>query len=612
MRERKGLSRNAAAFILRMRKEEKWILYTKKADFTGIAARYGVDQVTARIIVNRGVKEDEIDAYLNGGTESLSDPALLKDAVKAVSLLKEAIASRKKIAIASDYDNDGVFSGLLLKEALCGLGAAADIFTPDRVKEGYGLNERIVSEAFSGGYELLITCDNGIAAFEPIKRAKELGMTVIVTDHHEVPFQEREGKKQYLLPEADAIVDAWQEDCPYPFKGMCGTGVAFRLMELLYKTLGVEMKNREDFLQYTAIATVADVMELRGENRILVREGLKLLHRTEHTGLKALIEESGLERSSIGAYHIGFVLGPCFNAAGRLVTAEPAFMLLEEKNPEKARELAANLAGLNARRKEMTAAGVEQGIAVIEAADWKNDPVYVVYLENCHESVAGIIAGRIREYYYRPVLVFTDAAEEGLVKASGRSIEAYDMFSELNAFRSMFLHFGGHRMAAGLTMRKENLELLRAKLNEACRLSGEDLKERVMIDAPVPLSYLNETMIEDLKKLEPFGRGNEKPLFARQHFRVLRYSLIGKNRNVVKLKLTEDGRSVMDALFFGDAEAFHDFLVKEYGEQEVRAAMRGELSNIDIAAVYYPQINEFNGIRSLQIVIQSYCRFTGK
>ena len=590
-------------------KKEKWIVYAKKADFQGIAKRYGIDQVTARIMRNRDLTDDrDIQLYLNGTTADLADPSLLKDADKAAALLEEAIGSGVTIAVASDYDNDGVFSGLLLKQALEQLGARVLVFTPDRVSEGYGLNRRIVDEALDNGSGLLITCDNGIAAFEPIDYAKEQGMTVIVTDHHEVPFRMSGDRKEWILPGADAIVDAWQEDCSYPFKGMCGTGVAFRLMELLYRRMGVPMSERNTYLQYTAIATVADVMELKGENRILVREGLALLRKTGHTGLKALMDRCGISGETLSAYHIGFILGPCFNAAGRLMTAEPAFRLLEEKDPDRAGELAENLRDLNEKRKDMTVRGAEMGKAQVESADWKNDPVYLVYLKDCHESVAGIIAGRLREWYYHPVLVFTDSSTEGIIKASGRSIEAYDMFTELNAFRDMFIHFGGHRMAAGLTMKKADLELLRRRLNENCTLSEDDLTEKVMIDVPVPLSYLSEQLIVDMKKLEPFGRGNEKPQFARQHLKVLRYMRIGKNRNVVKLRLTEDGVHIIDALYFGDADEFEAFLLDEYGEEALRQAMRGEGRNIDIAAVYYPQINEFNGVRSLQIVLSGYCR----
>ena len=604
----------AVSSLLTMKKE-KWIVYGKKADFQGIAKKFGVDQVTARIMRNRGLtEEDEIEQYLNGTTESLADPSLLKDAEKAAALLMQAIAGQIKIAVASDYDDDGVFSGLLLKEALSDLGAEVTIYTPDRISEGYGLNRRIVEEALSDGAGMLVTCDNGIAAFEPVSLAKAKGMTVIVTDHHEVPFREGDARedgsreKIWFFPEADAIVDPWQADCAYPFKGLCGTGVAFRLMELLYRRMGVRMTRRGVYLQYTAIATIADVMELKGENRVLVKEGLELLRKTEHTGLSAMMDASSISRENLRAYHVGFVLGPCFNAAGRLVTAEPAFLLLQEKDREKAAVLAAKIRQLNETRKDMTVTGVEQGIFQVDHAAWKDQPVYLVYLKDCHESVAGIVAGKLREHYYHPVLVFTDSAEEGVIKASGRSIEGYDMFTELNRFRDLFLRFGGHRMAAGLSMKKENLEPLRRMLNEKCSLTESDLTEKIMIDAPVPLSYLSEDLIEDLKKLEPFGRGNEKPVFARQHLKVLRYSRIGRNRNVVKMKVTEDGVRVMDALYFGDAEEFEEFLRTEFGEAALADAKRGFGGGIDIAAVYYPQINEYNGFRSLQIVLSSYCR----
>ena len=590
-------------------KKERWRLYAKKADFAAISKAYGINQVTARIMRNRGVEtKEEIESYLKGDLDYLRDPALMKDADKAASLLEAAIANNELIAISSDFDNDGIFSGLLLKEAIIELGGRAAIFTPNRVMEGYGVNSRIVEEANANGASVLLTCDNGIAAFEAIDEAKKLGMTVIVTDHHEVPFEEHDGKKIYLLPKADAIVDPKQEDCAYPFKSLCGTGVAYQLMTLLFRRMKRTMSRQEIFLQYTAIATVADVMELVGENRILVRKGLSYLNHTNHIGLRALMEVCGIAPEQVRAYHIGFILGPCFNAAGRLDTIVHALALLESKEYDQALALAGELWAMNEERKELTRVGTERAVELIEHATWKDEHVYLVYIKDCHESVAGIIAGRLRERYYRPVLVFTDASEEGQIKASGRSIDDYDMFTELSAFRNLFLRFGGHKMAAGLTMEKKNLEILRDGLNARCTLTQTQLMPLVMIDAAMPLGYISEEVIADLEKLEPFGRANEKPLFAQQHLSVLRLSRIGKNRNVVKMSVMGPEGIIMDALYFGDTDVFFDFLEEEYGRDNVAAALRGMRNTIDIGVTYYPQINEFQGKRSLQIVIQNYCR----
>lgn len=590
-------------------KKERWRLYAKKADFAAISKAYGINQVTARIMRNRGVEtKEEIESYLKGDLDYLSDPALMKDADKAASLLEAAIANNELIAISSDFDNDGIFSGLLLKEAIIELGGCAAIFTPNRVMEGYGVNSRIVEEANARGASVLLTCDNGIAAFEAIDEAKKLGMTVIVTDHHEVPFEEHDGKKIYILPKADAIVDPKQEDCAYPFKSLCGTGVAYQLMTLLFRRMKRTMSHQEIFLQYTAIATVADVMELVGENRILVRKGLSYLNHTNHTGLRALMEVCGIAPEQVRAYHIGFILGPCFNAAGRLDTIVHALELLESKEYDQALALAGELWAMNEERKELTRVGTERAVELIEHATWKDEHVYLVYIKDCHESVVGIIAGRLRERYYRPVLVFTDASEEGQIKASGRSIDDYDMFTELSAFRNLFLRFGGHKMAAGLTMEKKNLEILRDGLNARCTLTQTQLMPLVMIDAAMPLGYISEEVIADLEKLEPFGRANEKPLFAQQHLSVLRLSRIGKNRNVVKMSVMGPEGIIMDALYFGDTDVFFDFLEEEYGRDNVAAALRGMRNTIDIGVTYYPQINEFQGKRSLQIVIQNYCR----
>ncbi len=592
---------------------ERWILYSKRADFARIAKTYGIDQVTARVMRNRDVTDErEIYSYLEGTKESLHSPYLMKDAKKAAQMIDRAITAGDLIAIASDFDNDGIFSSMVLYEAITGLGGRAHVYTPHRVREGYGLNERIVIEAAENGAQMILTCDNGIAAFEAIALAKSMGLTVVVTDHHEVPYEESTEGKKYLLPSADAIVNPKQEDCGYPYKNLCGTGVVYKLMELLYDLKGRKKDEIYRFLDYTAIATVADVMELTGENRILVKEGLKMLRNTNRIGLKALIDAAGIDMKTLSAYHIGFVIGPCFNAAGRLDTVKTALELLMSKNESEAVLYAAHLKEMNDERKNMTLAGVEQAAAVIEEAEWREDKVYLVYLKDCHESIAGIIAGRLRERYARPVLVFTDAAEEGLIKASGRSIEAYHMFEQLSACRDLFVRFGGHKMAAGLTMKACYLEELRRRLLAKCPLDEDDLCPIVMIDAAMPLGYVSEHLIEDLEKLEPFGRGNEKPLFAQQHVSVLKLSKIGKNKNMIKMQVCGPEGFVMDALYFGDGNEFISFLEKEYGKEAVGMAMRGVHNPIDIGITYYPQVNVYREQRSLQIVVQNYCRVAKK
>ena len=592
---------------------ERWILQAKKADFVGIGKRLGIDPVAVRVMRNRGItQEEEADDYLNGGLDRIHSPHLMKDADLAAGLLETAIRRGELIGIASDFDNDGIFSGMLLWEGIRDLGGKAEIYTPHRIMEGYGLNERIVRQAKEEGCRVLLTCDNGIAAFEAAALAKELGLTVIITDHHEVPYEDTPSGRQFRLPQADAVVNPKQADCPYPYKNLCGTGVAYQLMAILYEQFGRGKEEMYRYLDYTAIATVADVMELNGENRILVKEGLNRLHHTKRPGLLALMEVTGIEPESVTSYHVGFVIGPCFNAAGRLDTVKTAILLLRAQDRETAMKYAAALREMNEERKNLTLEGAEQAQAMIDQAQWKDDRVYLVYLPNCHESVAGIIAGRIREKYNRPVLVFANAMEKGLIKASGRSIEAYNMFEELNRCRDLFLRFGGHKMAAGLTMKKEDLPVLRDRLRAQCMLTDVDLRPVVLIDSPLPLGYISEELIADLERLEPFGRGNEKPLFAWQHVTILRITRIGKNKNMLKLQVSTENKTAMDALYFGDADEFLAFLTGEYGERAVAQAMRGMGGEIDAAFTYYPQVNEFRNQRSLQIVIQNYCRIPKK
>lgn len=587
---------------------ERWRVYGKKADFNRIAQTFHISPVTARIIRNRDVDgEDAIRRYLYGTVEDLYDPLLMKDMGKAADLVEEAVRNGVKIAISSDFDVDGIFSGMILLEGILRIGGEASVYTPDRVKEGYGLNDRIVEEAHSEGYGMILTCDNGIAAAEPILRAKELGMTVVVTDHHEVPYTlEESGERRYHLPAADAVVDHKQEDCPYPFKKLCGAGVTYKLIQILYERFGVEREELYRLLEYAAIATVADVMDLEGENRIIVREGLRRLGATKNLGLQALMEVNGMDPKHLTAYHIGFIIGPCFNAAGRLETVKMAFDLLKAKTREEATARAETLKELNDSRKNMTQKGVEQAVEVIEQSPWKQDKILLVRLHGCHESLVGIIAGRIREKYYKPVFVFTDAKEG--IKGSGRSIEGYHMFDGLMQCQDLLERFGGHAMAAGLSLKEENLEPLRKRLNDACTLTQEELTPLVQIDVPMPLSYITEELIEEFKLLEPFGKGNTKPIFAQQHFQIAKGSIIGKNKNVMKFQVIGQDNTAMEALYFGDLDDLIQLIKTEYGEEQFERMMEGRRNDVDLAFTYYPSVNEFRGRRSLQIVIQNYCR----
>lgn len=589
---------------------EKWLLQMKKADFNQIAKEQGISPVLARIMVNRGVKEkDQIRKYLHGTMEDLYDPRLLYGMEQAVDLLKQAIEQKTIIGIASDFDVDGIFSSMILYTAFTRLGATCFIETPNRVTEGYGLNRRIVDDLVEKKAGLLITCDNGIAALDAVKYAKEQGLTVVVTDHHEVPFEEQEdGSRVYVKPEADAIVNPKQKECQYPFPKLCGAGVAFKLAQILYEEYQIPKTEERQLIEFTAIATVADVMDLEDENRILVKTGLHYLETTENKGLQAILKVNQLDGKTLTAYHIGFVIGPCFNAAGRLDTVKIALDLLMCQDADRAEQIALELKKLNDSRKDMTETGVEQAIEVIESSDLMEDKVLVVKLENCHESLVGIIAGRIRERYHKPVFVFTDV-EEG-VKGSGRSIEAYNMFEELLKCKELLSRFGGHPMAAGLSLPKENLEPLRRMLNANTTLTEEELRPVVRIDVPMPVGYVTEQFVEELQLLEPFGKGNPKPVFAEQHFRIPGGNIIGKNQNVFKGTVVNQAGERIEAIYFGNVDQLRQYIEDTYGAEQWDRMLHGENNNIDIGLTYYPEINEFRGKRTPQIVILNYCKIS--
>lgn len=572
---------------------EKWFVAMKKADFNGIAEKYQISPIIARLMRNRDVIGDEaIDFYLNGTVEDLYDGLLMKDMDRAVDILKEKIEEGKKIRVIGDYDIDGVNATYILQQGLAGLGADVDTDIPDRIKDGYGLNQMLIDRALEDDVDTIITCDNGIAAMNEIAYGKENGMTIVVTDHHEVPYLEENGKKKYLLPPADAVVDPHRADCEYPFKGLCGAAVAYKLVEVLYRVSGKSEQEvehlQERLMENVAIATIGDVMDLVGENRVFVKKGLELLKTTKNEGLHALMQCTGVDTANLNTYHIGFVIGPCINAGGRLDTAKRALELLNASNRREAVTLAADLKELNDSRKEMTEEGVEEAVRQIESNSWKDDQVLVVYLPECHESIAGIIAGRIKERYYRPTFVLTKG-ETG-VKGSGRSIEAYDMFAEMSRCRELFTKFGGHKLAAGLSLEEENVEVFRKRINELADLTEEDLQMKVSIDMRLPFPYINEELIHELKILEPFGKGNGKPLFAESKLRVIQPRIFGKNRNVLKCRLEDQQGNQMEAVYFGEVED----CLRQMEKKQI------------MSFTYYPSINEYMGRRTIQLTIVNY------
>lgn len=575
---------------------EKWFVSAKRADFQEIGRKFGIDAVTARLIRNRDVVGDEaVREYLYGSQKDLYAPQLMKDCRKTAEILKEKIAEKKKIRVIGDYDIDGVNATCILYKGLIRCGAEADVEIPDRMKDGYGLNKNLIQYAYEEGIDTILTCDNGIAAVDEIAEAKRLGMTVLITDHHEL--QER-------IPAADAIVNPKQPECTYPYKSLCGAAVAYKLMICLYELCGIPVEETDAFIEFAAIATVGDVMDLTGENRILVKEGLKMINQTSNRGLKALIRANGLEDAQISSYHIGFVLGPCINASGRLDTAKRALELLLAEDDAVAEDLAHTLKELNDERKDMTQQGVAQAIELIEEGVLKEDKVLVVYLPDCHESLAGIIAGRIRERYHKPVFVLTDAADS--LKGSGRSIETYNMFAEMSKCAELFTKFGGHPMAAGLSLPRENMEAFHKKINENSVLTEDDFIPKVTIDVPMPISYITERLVEELGLLEPFGKGNTKPLFAEKSLNILSARILGKNRNVIKLQVLGAAGTVMEAMYFGDVERFQEYLREKFGHTETEKLFQGRENAVTLSLAYYPGINEFRGNRTLQIVIQSY------
>ena len=584
---------------------EKWIEIRKGGNFMEMAKKYGIDPLIARIIRNRDIiDEKEITEYLYGGKEALHNPHLLKDVDKAAEIIAEGIAEKKAMRIIGDYDIDGVNATYILLDGIRRCGGNVDAAIPDRMKDGYGINEHLIEQALSDGKELLITCDNGIAAINEINFAKEKGMTVVVTDHHEIPYRNTEQGKEFLRSKADAIVNPKQADCPYPCKGICGAVVAWKLVQVLYERMDIPVEEADIFIENAGFATVGDVMDLTGENRILVKLGLKALEHTKNPGMKALIAKNKLSDKPLSAYHIGFVLGPCINASGRLDTAKRSLELLLERDEVKASALAGELVELNESRKYMTQQETQKALEQIEKEGREKDKVLVVYLPECHESLAGIIAGRIREAYQRPVFVLT-RGEEG-VKGSGRSIEAYSMFDKMTEVAELFTKYGGHPMAAGLSMREEDIDKLREQLNQKAELSEEDMAEVVRLDAVLPMSYFTVDTIRQLSVLEPCGKSNTKPVFADRNIKITRAGIVGVNRNVLKLHLLDSKGNPVAGVYFGEVEKFLTFLSEKFGSEEVDAAMHGKENIIQFAAVYEPAVDTYSGRESVQAIIRRF------
>ncbi len=623
---------------------ENWVIKNKKADFELIVKECGISEVLARCLVNKDFKTpEEIEVFLHPKLADMHDPFLMKDMENACLILRQKIAEGRKVRIIGDYDVDGVIATYVLYRSLKCVGALVDYEIPDRIKDGYGMNNQMVDAAYNEGVDTLLTCDNGIVALEQVERAKSLGMTVIITDHHsllEIPGQsvspaasevavtklgmeyyeeearetarekakngEGGGMDRVCLPKADAVVNPKRPDCSYPYSDLCGAAIAYKLCCALFAYY--KPQNREELeqelLSYTAIATICDVMELTGENRIIVKYGLELLKKTKNRGLLALMEVSGIDREQLSTFHLGFVIGPCLNASGRLDTAKKGLELLLAETTEAALSMAQEVRGLNDLRKEMTAQNVEKAVKLIEGTDLQYDKVLVVYLEDCHESIAGIIAGRIRERYHRPTLVLTDA--KSCVKGSGRSIEQYNMIEELGRCRELFLKVGGHPMAAGLSLVPENVDTLRKVLNRNTSLTEEMLVPKVSIDVHLPLGYVSEALINELKQLEPFGKGNEKPLFAEKELRVKSAFIIGKNASGIRLYLINKYGKEMEAIYFGDVNEFFGYIAASYGEEEAQKLRTGRSLDAALAITYYPRINEYNGFRNVQLMIQNY------
>ncbi|WP_290459127.1 single-stranded-DNA-specific exonuclease RecJ [Romboutsia ilealis] len=581
---------------------EKWLLRNRKVDLKAMSDKYKISQLLCKLMVNRDITDDNIiNSYINPIYENLHSPKTMKDIVLAVDIIKRKIQENKKIRIIGDYDVDGIISVFILYTSLKECGANVDYEIPDRIKDGYGINENIVKIAYDEDVDTIITCDNGISAIDQIQYAKNLGLTVIVTDHHDVPFVEENGVRTFVSSQADAIINPKQIECEYEFKSICGAGVAFKLMEVLYEELGMNKEECYKLIEFVAIATVCDVVDLIDENRIFVKNGLNMLNNTTNIGIKALKKASGLEDKEVTAYHLGFVIGPCLNASGRLDSAKKGLELLLMENYEDAENLAQEIVDLNDARKDMTKEGVDRAINIIDSTEITNDKILVVYIPDIHESLAGIVAGRIKEKYNKPTIILTKS-EDG-VKGSARSIEEYNMFEGLLACKELLDKFGGHPMAAGLSLQEDKVDELRKELNNKCKLTDEDLIRKIMIDASLPLEYLNINLIKELDVLEPFGKGNAKPVFGVRDVKVTKAMLLGKDKNILKLRLLTNNNLTIDAMIFNDLENFENKVIEKYGNEGLDNLYNKSNNNISMDFTFYPSINEWNGNKSIQIIV---------
>lgn len=585
---------------------EKWFIKNKVGDYKKIARDYNLSEFMSKLLVNRDITDHRlIDSFIHADLDKLHEPSLMKDLKKGASIIREKILAKKKIRIVGDFDVDGVISVYTLYTGIKKCGGNVDFVIPDRVLDGYGINIEIVEAAKRDGIDTIITCDNGIAAIEQVKRGKELGLTIIITDHHDIPFETTtSGEKRYLSTEADAVINPKQFDCNYPFKYLCGAGIAFKFIQEIYSNFNIHEGSIFSLLEYVAIATVCDVVDLVDENRIIVKKGLELLNKTTNIGLKSLIKETGIEGKEISVYHIGFVIGPSINASGRLDSAIKALDLLLEEDISKASNLAKELRELNTERKQMTNEGVDKIVKTIESTTLKDDKVIIIYEPEVHESIAGIIAGRVKEKYFRPTIILTNGKEG--IKGSGRSIDGYNLYEELSKCKDLLGRFGGHPMAAGLSLKYENIDTLRTMLNQNVMLSDDDLIPKIYIDMQLPIEYISFKLIDELKILEPFGKGNNKPLFGEKRLKIKRGFVLGANRSVLKLKLENDKKRVIEGMYFGDIINFEDKISTYYGEKELSNMYKGIDNNIKIDILYFPSINEYNGNTTLQVIIQHF------
>ena len=588
-------------------KNNKWMLRRRKIDLRKLSQDTGISEIIASILVNRNLNtEDDIKKFMNPDIAYLHNPMLMKDMDKGTDIMLKALRDNKKIVVYGDYDADGIISTYILYSALLRCGGNVKYHIPDRITEGYGINSESLRQLKKEGYEVLITCDNGISAIEQIKLAKELGMSVIITDHHDIPFIELEnGEREFVVPEADAVINPKQKDCSYPFKALCGAGVAFKFSEMLYDKFGIDKKEAYDFMEYAAIGTICDVVELIDENRVIAKSGLRMINQTENIGIKALIKATSLEGKKINSYHIGYVLGPCINATGRLDSASLALQLLLTKDEKEAAELAAKLHALNIERQNMTVESVNEIIDIIENSKMKDDKVLVVYKPSIHESIAGIVAGRIKEKYNVPSIVLTQG--EKMPKGSGRSIEEYNMFEELIKFKNLLEKFGGHPLAAGLSIKEENIDILRKALNDNCSLTYEDIIPKIRIDRQLKLKEITFKLVEDIEKLEPFGKGNSAPIFAEKNVNIFRAYFIGKEKNILKLYCRPEGSfEKLDGICFDGAEKFRTLIEEEYGERKLLDILDNNPANIKMDLIFSPAINEYNGNANLQLIVKDF------